>query len=380
MKNTHNPVSNKISLFDEIHNTCIDCHECQAECAFLKRYGTPRAILSAKDSSDSAFLNLAYECSLCGLCGAVCPVGLRPGEMFLEMRRAAVLAGSAPLKSYKKIMAYEKRGTSKRYTWYCLPENCDTVFFPGCALPGTRPGKTLALYQYLKTLIPGIGIVLDCCCKISRDLGRTRHYADMLSEMKSFLLKHGVKRILTACPNCHMIFTADGAPLEAISVYATLIENGPPPGPTADGRTITVHDPCTARDEPVMHDAARALARSKGLCVTEMAHFGEKTFCCGKGGAVQFRDPTLSAAWNDKRINEVDDRPMITYCAGCTQALKNTPPVLHILDLLFDPDCLATGKTRQSKWPLTYLNRLWLKYLIKKHENPAVFRERPPAR
>ena len=68
---------------------------------------------------------------------------------------------------------------------------------------------------------------------------------------------------------------------------------------------------------------------------------------------------------------------MITYCAGCTQALKNKTPVLHILDLLFDPDCLATGKTRQSKWPRIYLNRLWLKYLLKKHENPPVSRERP---
>ena len=369
-----------LSSFDEIRNSCIDCPKCQAECVFLERYGTPRAILQSKNAPDAAFFNVAYECSLCGPCGAVCPVGLRPGEMFLEMRRAAILSGIAPLKFFKKKLAYERRGTSGRYTWYCLPENCDTVFFPGCALPGTRPGKTLALYQYLKTIIPGIGMVLDCCCKISRDLGRTRHYLAMLSEMKSYLIKHGVKRILTACPNCHLVFNADGAPLEAVSVYTVLAENGPPPGQVAAGRTVTVHDPCTARHESGMQDAVRTLARAKGLLIREMPHAGRKTLCCGEGGVVVSIEPTLPAAWKNQRIIEAEDTPMITYCAGCTQALKNSTHVFHLLDLLFDPGCLATGKIRQSKWPLTYLNRLWLKQRIKKYETPSVCSERPSTR
>lgn len=193
--------------------------------------------------------------------------------------------------SIKKIVAYEKRGTSKRYTWYCLPANCDTVFFPGCALPGTRPGKFFALYQHLKALIPGIGVVLDCCCKISRDLGRTRHYADMLSEMKSFLLKHGVKRILTACPNCHMIFIADGTPLEAINVYATLVENGLPPGQIADGRTITVHDPCTARHEPAIHNAARAPGPLKRPVCYRNGSFRQKNLLLRRGRRSSIQGP-----------------------------------------------------------------------------------------
>jgi len=36
---------------------------------------------------------MPFECSLCGLCAAVCPVHLDPAQMFLAFRQAAVLKG-----------------------------------------------------------------------------------------------------------------------------------------------------------------------------------------------------------------------------------------------------------------------------------------------
>ena len=77
------------------------------------------------------------------------------------------------LPEHAGMLAFERRGTSKRYTYYAIPAGCDTVFFPGCNLPGSRPDKTFKLYEHLKKSIPTLGIVLDCCMKISHDLGRT---------------------------------------------------------------------------------------------------------------------------------------------------------------------------------------------------------------
>ena len=91
------------------------------------------------DPQDDATLALAYECSLCGLCGAVCPVELDPRDLFLEMRRAAVSKGIAPFPEHKTLLNYEKLGTSKRYSFYALPEGCDTVFFPGVGFPEPGP-------------------------------------------------------------------------------------------------------------------------------------------------------------------------------------------------------------------------------------------------
>ena len=77
------------------------------------------------------------------------------------MRRAAVSKGIAPLPEHKMLLDYEKRGISRKYSYYALPDGCDTIFFPGCGLPGTRPKRTLQVYHHLRESIPNLGIVLE---------------------------------------------------------------------------------------------------------------------------------------------------------------------------------------------------------------------------
>ncbi len=57
---------------ESVRNGCTECMRCVAECEFLKRYGTPRQIaVSALDGLEGAG-EIPFECSLCGLCDAVC--------------------------------------------------------------------------------------------------------------------------------------------------------------------------------------------------------------------------------------------------------------------------------------------------------------------
>ncbi len=162
-----------------ISEKCINCEFCIRECAFLKKYGKPKQIADALDMSKMENLSMAYECSLCELCAAVCPVDINPAHMFLAMRGEAVRRGRDSLPEHAAILGYEKRGTSKRYSWYGLPEGCDAVFFPGCTLAGTRPGRTLELYERLRKQIPSLGVVLDCCTLPSHDLGRFDYFNAM---------------------------------------------------------------------------------------------------------------------------------------------------------------------------------------------------------
>ena len=49
------------------------------ECAFLKKYGTPKAIAEAyAGASGDKALARAFECNLCGLCSNLCPAGIDP--------------------------------------------------------------------------------------------------------------------------------------------------------------------------------------------------------------------------------------------------------------------------------------------------------------
>ncbi|HPJ96598.1 MAG TPA: (Fe-S)-binding protein, partial [Syntrophales bacterium] len=274
-----------VKRIQEVSEGCINCPSCQNECAFLKKYGTPKAIGDAYNPDDRVCLSMAFECSLCGLCAAVCPEKLNPTEMFLEMRREKMRRDPQPYPEYGGLMGYEKKGMSPRFTWYGLPVGCDTVFFPGCALPGTRPGQTFKLYETMKQWFPQLGVVLDCCGKISHDMGRVDYFHAMLNEMKGYLLGQGVEKMIVACPNCYRMFDLYGGDLAVVSVYDVLAEHLPPGGQEWS-RTVSIHDPCPLRQEPEIHDAVRRLATARGLTIEELRHSGGQTLCCGEGGGV----------------------------------------------------------------------------------------------
>ena len=362
-------------ILETISRECAECGLCKKECRFLQEYGRPKQIANGFDLFNKEHQAMAYACSLCHLCTAVCPKGLNPADMFLEMRREAVRRGLGDHPEHKGVLHYERRGVSKRYTWYGLPAGCDTIFFPGCTLTGTRPRKTLAFYQYLQRQIPTAGIVLDCCTKPSHDLGRQTYFQTMFDEMKAFLVGNGVRKIVVACPNCYKVFKQYAQEMTVTTAYEFMANDGIP-SRRKTGQTVTVHDPCVLRFEEAVHLAVRKLLTKQGLTVQEMPHYGKKTLCCGEGGSAGCLAPEFSGHWGDLRKREVNGNRTFTYCAGCANKLRALMPTGHLLDLMFEPEKALKGKTRVSKPPVTYLNRLWLKHRLKKTVEASISRER----
>jgi heterodisulfide reductase subunit B len=291
------------------------------------------------------------------------------------MRREAVRQDHGKFPKHKALLNYEKRGTSKRYTWYGLPQGCDTVLFPGCALPGARPETVIRLFEHLKRNKPELGIVLDCCSKPSHDLGRDDYFQVVFGEMRVYLVDKGVKTVLVACPNCYRMFKEFGQPLEVLTVYEVLAENKSNSQRVRPG-AITIHDPCVTRFEAAVQEAVRTLIRKQGGTIEEMEHQGAKTLCCGEGGAVDSLAPDLAGAWGERRKSESRGRPILTYCSGCVNHLNPLTPTHHVLDYFFDPEATSSGKIKASKAPLTYWNRLRLKKRFRKMITPGFSRER----
>ena len=379
-------LSDDLSLVTaDIIEKCTNCGACQVQCAFLTRYGTPKEILTTLAPAKQRILS--FECSLCGLCRAVCPEDLDPGEAFLDSRRDAVANNQVDLAAYSTILGYEKKGTSKLFSCYALPQECDTIFFPGCTLSGTRPKTTWALFETLRAQTPNLGIVLDCCTKPSHDLGRKDYFQCMFEEMLDFLQALRIKRIWLACPNCYKVFTTYAPNMSVETVYEVLAHSNPPCTFSVESASfkaspLVVHDPCPLRDQTQVHESVRTLLVGMDLTVEKMAFEKKKTLCCGEGGAVGFINPELARTWIKKRKKTAGTRSIVTYCAGCAGFLNRAVPTLHILDLLFFPDQAASGNLRTAKAPLTYFHRLVLKRKIKKALPQAVFRERnyyPPA-
>lgn len=357
------------ALLNDEAESCTGCGICVNECRFLKLYGTPRDIAKAYDPEDPKKRALGFECSLCSLCSSVCPEGLDPMTLFLEMRREAVDRGHGNFTEHKGLLGYERTGVSKRFTWYGLPEWCDTVYFPGCALPGTRPEATYALYQRLGATVPALGVVLDCCTKPSHDLGRQEHFAGLFAEMAGWLEARGVRRILVACPNCYKVFSEYAPQFETVTVYELLSLAPPTPSGVVPSLPVTIHDPCVARFSKAPQEAVRSLLAHMGQTVEEMPHTRATALCCGEGGTVGAMAPDLATSWGALRVAEAAQRPIITYCAGCANHLGKQAETAHILDI-------TLGTPKPSKGPITYLNRLRLKSRFKKELPAAITRER----
>jgi Fe-S oxidoreductase len=360
----------------DIRDRCTECGACVKACAFLSHYGTPKAIASGFDFSLPRHQAIACECSLCSLCSAVCPEKLDPFRLFLEIRRQHVDDGHFEESTYRTILGYEKRGTSPLFSWYGLPEGCDTVFFPGCSLPGTRPEVTLRMFQDLQKAVPAIGIVLDCCTKPSHDLGRQAHFESVFGEMTGYLSGQGVKRVLVACPNCFKIFRHHGNGIAVQTVYEFIHANGFKAGSKNGGIEVGVHDPCALRNEAPVHRAVRGLLAEMGLTITELKHRGRLTVCCGEGGMAGFVKPEFAKAWGAIRQREAAGRPMVAYCAGCTGFLNRVAPTIHIADLLYRPEAALNGKLKVAWAPFTYWNRLMLKRRLKQELKPKTSRVR----
>lgn len=346
-------------------NACTECGACVKHCAFLTAHGTPRSLLLGFDSTTPRAGEIAFECSLCGLCTAVCPQRLDPRHLFLEMRRRQVGQGSLHYRRYRSLLLYEQWGASSLLSWYGLPTRCTAVFFPGCALPGSRSATTLRMFADLRRILPTLGIVLDCCMKPSHDLGRTAAFQDSFEVMHRFLVARGVHTVVTACPNCTVIFR-QYAPDMTVRLAYELLETSQDGVTAQTGAEVSVHDPCPLRNDTNSHMAVHSLLTRMGYTVVDMPHKGRFALCCGEGGSVRAVRPEFANRWTRLRQQEVGGRTLVTSCAGCARFLGRKTPTVHIADLLYQSDPKKNSRPRLPGAPYSYWNRFMLKRRVQK--------------
>ena len=360
-----------ISALTRMQEDCTDCGACKSQCAFLKEYGTPAQMLSTYDFRHPDHQLKALECSLCNLCKAVCPEKLDPGHLYFLSRKEAVSAGRVDLSKYKGLLAYEKKGNSHLFSWYGLPKGCDTVFFPGCTLPGTRSRTTWQMFTHLQKIIPSLGVVLDCCNKISHDLGRQDHFESMFTHLHDFLKKHHIQKVWVACPNCYKMFNAYGEGITVETVWEVMDRHDLPEKAHAQGELL-VHDPCPLRQEDDIQNAVRSLVSRMGMAVEKIRSQKKRTLCCGEGGSVGCVRPDLARTWGATRQQQAEGRTLVTYCAGCAGFLGRLTPTIHLADLIFDTQNILSGRFKPARAPFTYLHRIRLKNRFKKQLAPTV--------
>jgi len=287
-----------------------------------------------------------WACTSCGACVDICPVGNEPMRDILDIRRSLVLMENNFPKQWENAFKGMERNTNPwnvsqadRMKWAeglhvpTIEQNPepDILWWVGCA-PATdvRAQKTA---QAFSKILGAAGVnyaVLGqneaCTGDSARRAGNEYLFYELAMANVEILNEVNPPRIVTTCPHClHTIkneYPAFGGNYEVIH-HTQLINELVGAGLInmnldGDSMQVTFHDPCYLGRHNRIIDAPRENLKNAGLVTVEMPSNGNKSFCCGAGGAQMWKEEEHGTAnVNITRYKQAKATGAQTLAVGC---------------------------------------------------------------
>jgi Fe-S oxidoreductase len=272
-----------------------------------------------------------FQCLACGACEYACPVGIEHvGRKILDLRRGLVSEGRVTNGKVIQLfttmeraphnpwgMAHDTRQNliqSKQFPIF--DGHQEWLFWLGCGLSFDQHGQAVALA--MKQILDAAGVswgVLPretCCGEPARRAGNEYLFLQLSEKLIETFANAQVKNIISCCPHCTTMLDKDYRQIPPyakldikVAHHSELIAELLPQLPIEPSvLAATYHDPCYLARGRSITAAPRKILRSCGVSLTETAHHGQNTRCCGAGGAQLFiaddqRDQ------NKQRVNEL---------------------------------------------------------------------------
>jgi len=325
---------------------CIMCYRCQEVCPAYNtgKVLSPAAMeinkryylnyeggrLARGESSEPTLLEITipYEavwaCTACGACVDICPVANEPMRDILDIRRALVLVeNDFPDKLKTTFRGMERTANpwnipvADRMKWAeGLPvpsvtqnPHFDVLWWVGCApAMDARAQKTARAFARILNAA-GINFAVlgereQCTGDAARRAGNEYLFNELAVSNVEILNDIAPKRIVTTCPHClHTLkneYPAFGGHYEVIhhtQLIDELLEKGKIKikrnssiGDEEAEPRVVFHDPCyLGRQNGIIKQPRRILEKT-GRSLIEMPYHGQKSFCCGAGGAQMWKE------------------------------------------------------------------------------------------
>ena len=375
---------------------CIMCNRCQEVCPayntgkvlspaaleinkryFLNQEGTRLALgeESSQTMIDFAITPEAvWACTSCGACNDICPVGNEPMRDILDIRRALVLMENEFPSEFQNAFRGMERNVNPwnvspadRLKWAeglnvpTIEENPDAeiLWWVGCA-PATDVNAQNTARAFAEILNKAgvnfavLGTQEQCTGDAARRAGNEYLFYELALanvEMLNEVVNGGIpkKRVVAACPHClHTLkneYPAFDGHYEVIH-HTQLINELVGAGKLkVDAKSyldkVTFHDPCYLGRQNGVVDDPRIALDNIAVNRVEMPRHGQKSFCCGAGGAQVWKEEEHgTAAVNTTRLQEAQDTGADTVAVGCpfcmimfTDAVKNTNSEMKVKDV-----------------------------------------------
>jgi len=272
-----------------------------------------------------------WACTTCRSCEQQCPVFIEHVDKTIDMRRNLVLMETRfPSEAQLAFKNMENNGNPWGIGWSTRADfltnlgvktceedpGAEYLYWPGCS--GAFDARNQKVSAALVKLLNAAGVryaILGneekCCGDSARKLGNEYLFYSLASENIEVMKGHGVKKIITQCPHCYNLIKNEypqfGGNFEVIhhTVFLLdLIKSGKLKLSHGAGKTVTYHDSCYLGRYNQIYDQPRELLKTVGLDIKEMAHTGEKSFCCGAGGGRMWLEEHEGQRINEMRTDE----------------------------------------------------------------------------
>lgn len=311
--------------------------------------------------------DVLWSCTTCGACVEQCPVDIEHVDHIVDMRRYQTLIESAfPTELAGLFKNLENKSNPwgmsarARLEWAKgLPfdvkvigsdvESADEVewlFWVGCAGAYEDRAKktTRAVAELLHTAGVDFAVLGDgesCTGDPARRAGNEILFQMLAGQNVATLNEAKAKKIVVTCAHCfntikneypqiggeyevvhhtqllnRLVREKKLTPVAAPEEFAQQPKDKS--GAASTGKSVTYHDPCyLGRHNQVYAPPRELIASLPGVEYKEMERSGEKSFCCGAGGARMWMEEKLGERINLNRTKEAVATGADRIAIGC---------------------------------------------------------------
>ncbi|MCB9474671.1 MAG: (Fe-S)-binding protein [Candidatus Delongbacteria bacterium] len=342
---------------------CVECGRCMEHCPATqtgKALDPKQLVLRVRggllDEATQAAVSdtvipqdWLWQCTTCGSCALQCPTGNDQPLLIQELRRGLVSEGEFPATFRTFFDNLERSGNPWRYQSaeavkfireLDLPMadgSQKVLYWMGCMARYDESYRKVALdfVRILRAAGVDFGVLVNekCTGDAARRAGNEMAFQELAMENAALINEIGPSTIVSTCPHCIKTLEEykDLAPelrLGAVPIVhhsafiKDLVQHGHielKPDAQFDGAAVTYHDACYLSryiGQEVI-DAPRDLLRFSGAAVVEPERHGDRSFCCGAGGAMLFAEETEGTRINHARTDELLATGAKTVCTAC---------------------------------------------------------------
>jgi Fe-S oxidoreductase len=368
---------------------CIMCYRCQEVCPAYntgkvlspaameinKRYylNSEGPRIASGERSQTPLVEFAipsqavWACTACGACNDICPVGNEPMRDIMDIRRSLVLMENdfpeqlqTAFRGMERTLNPWNVPPTERMKWaegldvptIDVAPDADILWWVGCA-PATdaRAQKTARAFAEILNAAGVNYAVLgeqeQCTGDSARRAGNEFLFNEMALANVEMLNEVNPKRIVTTCPHClHTIsneYPAFGGNYQVIhhtQLINELIDQSRIILNAEESQTMAFHDPCyLGRQNGILIDPRQILTQTQAKLI-ELPRNGEKSFCCGAGGAQMWKEEGGTERINTNRFQEAQTTGAGTLAVGCpfcmvmlNDAKKDSNSEMEVLDV-----------------------------------------------